>query len=69
MSKKREFYIKKLLLQPGDLMKWKQVAARFNELIAEAAMQLHRDEQRAVQTETVLNSVKSFCLKTCYSVL
>ncbi|XP_020279101.1 uncharacterized protein LOC109852395 isoform X2 [Pseudomyrmex gracilis] len=46
-------------LSPSDLMKWKQVAARFSELITEAAMQLHRDEQRAVRTETVLNSTAS----------
>ncbi|XP_014469169.1 PREDICTED: uncharacterized protein LOC106741553 [Dinoponera quadriceps] len=42
-------------LSSGDLIKWKQVAARFSELITEAAEQ-HRNEQRAACTRTTLNS-------------
>jgi len=40
-------------LQPGDLIRWKQVAARFSELITEAAAQLRRDEQHSIYTETI----------------
>ncbi|XP_032686837.1 uncharacterized protein LOC116851494 isoform X2 [Odontomachus brunneus] len=43
-------------LSSGDLIKWKQVAARFSELITEAAEQFHRNEQHATHTETTLNS-------------
>ncbi|EFN85656.1 hypothetical protein EAI_04436 [Harpegnathos saltator] len=46
-------------LSSGDLIKWKQVAARFSELITEAAKQLHRNEQRAMYTETTLNLAMS----------
>jgi len=42
-----------LILQPGDLIRWKQVAARFSELITEAAAQLRRDEQHGIYTETI----------------
>ncbi|KAH0952710.1 hypothetical protein HN011_008683 [Eciton burchellii] len=42
-------------LSPSDLIRWKQVAARFSELITEAAEQLRR--QQAVHTETILNSM------------
>ncbi|XP_011640706.1 uncharacterized protein LOC105429435 [Pogonomyrmex barbatus] len=47
-------------LSPGDLTRWKQVATRFNELITEAAAQLHRDERRGIHTEAVLNSTASY---------
>lgn len=48
------------ILQPGDLIKWKQVAARFSELITEAAEQLRRDERPTIHTETMLNSTMSY---------
>lgn len=47
------------ILQPGDLIRWKQVAARFSELITEAAVQLRRDEQHSIHTETI-NSTTSY---------
>ncbi|XP_067216369.1 uncharacterized protein [Linepithema humile] len=47
-------------LSPSDLTRWKQVAARFNELITEAAVQLHRNEQRDIHTETMLNSATNY---------
>ncbi|XP_077268818.1 uncharacterized protein LOC143900890 isoform X1 [Temnothorax americanus] len=46
-------------LSPGDLIRWKQVAARFSELITEAAAQLRRDEQHSISTETI-NSTTSY---------
>ncbi|XP_012057879.1 PREDICTED: uncharacterized protein LOC105621012 [Atta cephalotes] len=46
-------------LSPGDLIRWKQVAARFSELITEAAAQLHRDVQHNIYTETI-NSTTSY---------
>ncbi|XP_029158718.1 uncharacterized protein LOC114930990 isoform X3 [Nylanderia fulva] len=47
-------------LLPGDLIRWKQVAARFNELITEAATQFRRNEQRDIHTETMLNSATNY---------
>ncbi|XP_036140989.1 uncharacterized protein LOC105835801 isoform X2 [Monomorium pharaonis] len=53
-------------LCPDDLIRWKQVAARFSELITEAAAQLRRDEQHDIHTETI-NSTSytdfQFCQK------
>ncbi|XP_011257445.1 uncharacterized protein LOC105251987 [Camponotus floridanus] len=47
-------------LSPSDLIRWKEVAARFSELITEAATQLHRNEQRGIHSETMLNSATSY---------
>lgn len=49
------------ILQPNDLIRWKQVAARFSELITEAATQLRRnEEQRGIRMETMLNSATDY---------
>ncbi|XP_014610787.1 PREDICTED: uncharacterized protein LOC106790427 [Polistes canadensis] len=40
-------------LKPIDLMKWKQVAARFNELITEAPKQLRINENRCFESTTI----------------
>ncbi|KAI4494444.1 hypothetical protein M0802_008936 [Mischocyttarus mexicanus] len=40
-------------LKPVDLMKWKQVAARFNELITEAPKQLRINENRCFESTTI----------------
>ncbi|XP_035721025.1 uncharacterized protein LOC118441118 [Vespa mandarinia] len=39
-------------LKPADLTKWKQVAARFNELITEAPKQLRTNENRRFESMT-----------------
>ncbi|XP_011065436.1 PREDICTED: uncharacterized protein LOC105152709 [Acromyrmex echinatior] len=46
-------------LSPSDLIRWKQVAARFSELITEAAAQLRRDVQHGIYTETI-NSMTNY---------
>ncbi|XP_011697468.1 PREDICTED: uncharacterized protein LOC105455671 isoform X2 [Wasmannia auropunctata] len=47
-------------LSPDDLIRWKQVAARFSELITEAAAQLRRDEQHGSICTDTINSTRSY---------
>ncbi|XP_043602305.1 uncharacterized protein LOC122576295 isoform X2 [Bombus pyrosoma] len=46
-------------LTPADLVKWKQVAARFNELITEAPEQLQLNENRSCEMESARLSVEN----------
>lgn len=55
-----DYFILIFILQPNDLIRWKEVAARFSELITEAAAQLRRNEQRGIHSETMLNSATSY---------
>lgn len=55
-----DYFIPIFILQPNDLIRWKEVAARFSELITEAAAQLRRNEQRGIRSETMLNASTSY---------
>lgn len=51
--------IDRVPLQPADLVKWKQVAARFSELITEAPEQLQLNENQSYGIELRGNTAES----------